>query len=469
MENEKQNNSGMSGGVYHGRGNNPTFIWTADNTPVLSVNLGKKMKKMKKTEISHYIDELNAPPKDLTSAIIQYPSAGRLRSQKSNPGGLDYSDLTDADGDRRRSPVAYSVGFVSEAVCHYYDQGFSVTAFLREVAVVKGTVFQETMLSPIHIDPSRFNELIKEFIEDGFRVMNGTLVLLDELNRITAVIDPMDDRQGSPLCVASCLTGKVTEILKRLEKYITIPKQSIEMTFVTGVGQRGLETRTETLEPEETPTATPVFYPWMKGMTPAEYMMEFMESDANVCLFLGPPGTGKSTFISTVCMALGLNPLVVQDSAIASDPQFISKLGEAIVANGDKYDLLIVEDGDEMIRPRAEGNKGLNSLLTSTSGLGNKNKFKLLVTTNASDTGKVDPALLRPGRCFDIMEFGLLAPAECNAVRASIGRPKHTFRKPVVLAQALNPDVNTQKSANDDTISIVSPRFPVKHRAQSVS
>lgn len=166
-------------------------------------------------------------------------------------------------------------------------------------------------------------------------------------------------------------------------------------------------------------------------------------------------------------MQLGLSALISADAAISSDAQFVSKLGNMLLNKDDgatKYDLMVVEDGDALMKPRTEGNLGLNSLLTSTSGLGNEGKFKLVITTNAEDTSDIDAALLRPGRCFDIMEFGRLTAAEGNAARTSLGRPPVSTTGELPLAAWLNSDVKTMRSGQNDSVSIVSPRFPLKKK-----
>ena len=46
---------------------------------------------------------------------------------------------------------------------------------------------------------------------------------------------------------------------------------------------------------------------------------------------------------------------------------------------------------------------------------------KLIFSTNLEDPADVDPALLRPGRCFDVLRFALLDAAQAGALAQAAG------------------------------------------------
>jgi hypothetical protein len=66
--------------------------------------------------------------------------------------------------------------------------------------------------------------------------------------------------------------------------------------------------------------------------------------------------------------------------------------------------VLVVEDADTILKKRdAEYNPLMSRFLNVTEGLIRLPDKKLIFTTNLSDFKEVDPALIRPGRCYDIM------------------------------------------------------------------
>ncbi|MGJ3449112.1 hypothetical protein, partial [Enterobacter sp. PTB] len=57
---------------------------------------------------------------------------------------------------------------------------------------------------------------------------------------------------------------------------------------------------------------------------------------------------------------------------------------------------------------RNDGNKLISKFLNTADGILPNNKKKLIFTTNLPNIRDVDKALVRPGRCFDVLEIGYL-------------------------------------------------------------
>jgi hypothetical protein len=64
------------------------------------------------------------------------------------------------------------------------------------------------------------------------------------------------------------------------------------------------------------------------------------------------------------------------------------------------HDALVVEDADHLLTARSNGNHDLHRFLGIADGVVRAQGRKILFTTNLPNVHDIDPALLRPGRCF---------------------------------------------------------------------
>ena len=74
--------------------------------------------------------------------------------------------------------------------------------------------------------------------------------------------------------------------------------------------------------------------------------------------------------------------------------------------NRDRF--MIIEDCDLMLKARSDGNSLMHRFLNMSDGLVSTKSKKLIFSTNLPSVKNVDPALMRPGRCFDVIEFDKL-------------------------------------------------------------
>ena len=100
--------------------------------------------------------------------------------------------------------------------------------------------------------------------------------------------------------------------------------------------------------------------------------------------------------------------------------------------------VLILEDADEMLSSRADGNKIMSRLLNLSDGLVSLPARKLIFSTNLPSLSSVDEALLRPGRCYGVVNFRKLTKDEALKAQASVGRDVPITKKEVSLSEALN-------------------------------
>ena len=95
-------------------------------------------------------------------------------------------------------------------------------------------------------------------------------------------------------------------------------------------------------------------------------------------------------------------------------------------------------------------------ILNATSGVVSDSHSKFILSTNLKDTDDIDPALMRPGRCFDILCFRDLTAAEATMIRQARGLEPVVYdaSRKYKLAEVLNNAVTQHL-----TEPVIKPRF----------
>lgn len=235
--------------------------------------------------------------------------------------------------------------------------------------------------------------------------------------------------------------------------------------------------------------AEPEFYPWIT-VSFKDYFNEFFESSANVLIMVGPPGTGKSTLIRTALRDIKAHGTVIYKTSVLEHPEFVTCCGNisnahsaaprpgafGMTAKDDDEEVIfnefetlkaysakqitrhvvVVEDADLLMGKRSDGNAHMSELLNVTDGIVNRPDIKFIFSTNLDSVDLIDPALLRPGRCFDVLQFGLLTGEQALKIREMKQLPATgiELNGRYKLAQVLN-NVTVEKRSEP----IVKPRF----------
>lgn len=171
-----------------------------------------------------------------------------------------------------------------------------------------------------------------------------------------------------------------------------------------------------------------LYYPFLDT---EEMFKQYLMSKDKLLILCGEPGTGKTKIIDLFlshCIAnvltLGfdedevengasINVAYIKNTDILSTDQLWAHLNQA------QYNLVILDDIDNMLTERnmvatsAEDTtrkKFITQFLSFSDGIFDK-KTKFIITTN-QDIGTVDKAIMRKGRCFDILTFRKLKKEE---------------------------------------------------------
>lgn len=184
------------------------------------------------------------------------------------------------------------------------------------------------------------------------------------------------------------------------------------------------------------------FFPFLQKPL-RDYFNEFRASKANVILLIGPPGTGKTSFVRSLIHFTGMKTLMAYNADVISSPHLYQKVRES------DYELLALEDADTMMAPREGGNVFMSELLNDTQGIANSSNMKIVISTNLASLSKVDPALIRAGRCFAVLQFRALNGAEAFQVREDLDLPERDFsaKSEWTLSEVLNQQLTNERGA----------------------
>jgi len=193
-------------------------------------------------------------------------------------------------------------------------------------------------------------------------------------------------------------------------------------------------------------TPADAFYPALRaGGGLAAYYNRYLESDSNILVLIGPPGTGKTSFIRGLLLHAGADAIVSYDPDILSDDEIFADF----MSDSERF--MILEDADSFLASRGKsGNTIMHKFLNVGDGLISTRGKKIVFSTNLPSIRDIDEALLRPGRCFDILRFDRLTASEARAVR-----PEYSGSGPITLAELLCGGNATESRKATDRVGFV--------------
>ncbi|MFW9871633.1 MAG: AAA family ATPase [Candidatus Thorarchaeota archaeon] len=221
------------------------------------------------------------------------------------------------------------------------------------------------------------------------------------------------------------------EYIKNLLKTET-PRCNLKWWFIDGTQVKRYST-----EEELNDTFFYESYPYIDG---ENLIKEYLKSDEPILVLIGPPGTGKTKLIRQI----------LKESYNQKGEKIYCYFtsSEKIIEEGSIYidflfsheNFLILEDIDFHLKSRSSGNHSLYSLLSVSNGVmcnRMKNK-KIILTTNLPNVRDLDEALIRPGRCFDVVNTRKLSKEEALNISKIIGKKELPKQKDYSLAEIYN-------------------------------
>jgi molybdopterin-guanine dinucleotide biosynthesis protein len=184
-------------------------------------------------------------------------------------------------------------------------------------------------------------------------------------------------------------------------------------------------------------------YPTLGGIQ--DYVHRYINADETVLVVIGPPGTGKTRLIRYILgemarlrvpapgcaesdpMDAGPGFARVRPgrpdwgehhrvSAMYANDENVIKQGKLFVdfMTGDA-NALIIEDADHLLRSRqGAGNDAMHYFLAAADGVMRAQGRKIIFSSNLPNLTDVDDALMRPGRCHDVVHLRGFSEAEAN-------------------------------------------------------
>jgi hypothetical protein len=180
-------------------------------------------------------------------------------------------------------------------------------------------------------------------------------------------------------------------------------------------------------------------YPFLGDEKLTDYYDRYMHSSASVLVLIGPPGTGKTTFIRGLLQHTKSSAIVTYDPELLEKDYVFARFIES------SNNIMVLEDADNFLGSRNDGNTVMHKFLNVGDGLITTKNKKLIFSTNLPSVKDIDPALVRPGRCFDVLTFNYLDKKQAKN-----------------LAKAIDADLPT----DSDTYSIADVFHKQTHKAK---
>jgi hypothetical protein len=216
----------------------------------------------------------------------------------------------------------------------------------------------------------------------------------------------------------------------KLRERISEIQRHNKSSLVNWLYSSGHSTQRKVFQVNKTWDIHPSFYPWITKSLP-EYYKAFMESNAQILVLWGPPGTGKTSWLRDMICEMNLNAFISYDTKVlTSDSTFVSYLLDPL------FNAIILEDADDFLTAtRSDNDKLISKILNISDGLIKLPQKKLIFSTNLPSVAQIDKAIIRPGRCFDVMEFRKLTHAEAKAAADHLGVNLESNKHAYTLAE----------------------------------
>jgi len=209
-------------------------------------------------------------------------------------------------------------------------------------------------------------------------------------------------------------------------------------------------------------------YPWIQ----VEKMFDsYAKSRENIFILIGDPWVGKTSLIKYMMKYfIGREDDIYADYNIAytKDERLVEEDSFWWMLQDNGYKLLILDDFDNGLTPREdfpEWNPFVSKLLSFSDGIFDNN-VKIIITTN-KNIDLIDKAIVRPGRCFDILKLRKLKTDEArfiwiNKLKLDSNLFEEKFWNTEEIAQALLMSEANILSTEENTNYLIEKELSVK-------
>lgn len=198
-------------------------------------------------------------------------------------------------------------------------------------------------------------------------------------------------------------------------------------------------------------------YPTIKAKwgSVENFVKDYTNSNESVLVLQGPPGTGKTRLIRKILAQMAnsrinetgdLDELEFRTVGSNQDTPIALYTGDKNLLKNEEIfasfvhaseKVLVIEDADLMLKPRADGNEIMHHFLMVADGVIQGSGRKIIFSTNLANTGDIDEALVRPGRCYALLNVRNLTGAEAKVVTQKIYGKEVTLTKDKYTAAEL--------------------------------
>lgn len=280
----------------------------------------------------------------------------------------------------------------------------------------------------LHCSRKKWQDYIEyEFEDDLIYQSNDSagIILLEEFNFIryslnsnSVTVNLYGDKEFIDT-IQEILFDKFDEVTSHIEWVYSSDGNSVDIPLNT----------------ERLPVAE--MYPFLNGESLESYYDRYLNSNANILLLIGPPGTGKTTFIRGLLAHSNSSAIVTYDAAILERDHLFARFIE------DEANIMVLEDSDNFLKARSDGNSMMHRFLNVGDGLVTTKGKKLVFSTNLPSIRDVDSALVRPGRCFDILNFDTLTQEQAENLATKLNVKLQDTRDKWSIAEVFNKKIDS--------------------------
>ena len=245
--------------------------------------------------------------------------------------------------------------------------------------------------------------------------------------------------------ISSC-NSYIKEVEDTLSDVIVVDEALVSYTIFQNDNSEMLNETfyQDSLEVDFNPVATP----FIEDVD--TYIENFLNSNAPVLILQGEPGTGKTTFVKYLLKMMQSKVQETREDfkAIYSFDEnifYLSDFYKRIIY--DEYDVLVLEDINQVLHKNQDDSSlnPINKFLSVTDGLISKYK-KIIITTNIESKHHINQALLRPGRCYDVIPFRKLEGIEIDDLCDSVAKDLNLQTESINLSEFFAKCNNEQNS-----------------------